>query len=1253
MHNIIINNASSPDLLLAKFPYAKVIEWQDPHTVEVSSETMYTWILDTRVDYTDFDLYYSPLPWESEQSHCFNDNTLLKPSKHNGQTNFHTVQNLKTYITAKIFTVDNPTSEELWRIVEEADSFHVWIINSNIDYSEFNFGYVPTPAENKNLHVWRSTQADFGETLLIPRISPVPLIRTTIFSFFQLQFHPEELHKISGHVTHFPVYIKDHHSTPNTLLLQWFPDATILDSDTDIHSIQEQAWVLSSYIDYSTFDFSYIPSVYESSYTHCWLTANNDFGDTYLVSGIANSSIRYHDALNYIPSVSSNSNSFYDIYIMNMGNNDTNIAAIKSLYSSAIVVRYTDHVSTIDRIVNKATSEYVWILSSNIDYTNFNINYRPGGFESLHLHCWKTTGYSFGDTYLVNVNAWRSKHITEITDYSPINYKNNTLPLAIVDDINYKEYDIVILDMGNAANLSYLRGRFPFAIVVRFTDLFNSIKRAAMKVSTKHFWVLSSDIDYSSFNFLWRVDPSEAKQLHCWSTIGEEFGSTFFINTAMFNECADSITRIVDYKPAVNYTHEALTKLVTADNVMPSVFIHNIGGNDLNVASLQRLIPTAVVIPYMHNDFSALKFAAGNSTTQFFWLINSSIDYSNFDFSYIHNPYEEEYVHCFTIGNFDMGTFYCNKDLITNTDITSFIDCDLRFRTSADTIHKLPATEEQFTRYDVVIHDKGRNNKNVNALLKKFSSAVVITDIEQLSDISINTPYYWLLNSTIDYNNFDFRFGPSHYEDKQIHAWANDSLFGETFLIPAGITDYTAADDKHDINRRMSDPSLSVLPAEVDNVSSYDMYMMNLGGHDITSIVRQFPLMHVTRWNSDHFNTIKRILKDVKTKYVWVLSSCIDYTDFDFTYQPEPYEAEQLHVWPSEDQKFGDTFLVPSALWQQRVQEITKLEDFGSVNYKHTPLKRKPWQVAEYDDNNVILTINNTTALTPYVIVKHVSESLPVFNQPWLWYNRPVVALTPSHATSLIPRDVFGTKIKQVYDYAYLEKDYVSESKPLDIIFISNGESNAEENYTHLLSVAPHAKRVDGINSRVGAYQAAAELSDTPWFFAVFAKLTVNPLFDWSWQPDYWQEPKHYIFHAKNPVNGLEYGHMSMIAYNKELTLANTGKGLDFTLDQEHAVVPLLSGVANYANDPWMTWRTAFREVLKLKQDYSLTNSIETKYRLKCWLEKGEGEHGQMSINGAKDAVTYYDQCNGDFDKLKLSYEWSWLKEFYTAKNYV
>jgi hypothetical protein len=143
------------------------------------------------------------------------------------------------------------------------------------------------------------------------------------------------------------------------------------------------------------------------------------------------------------------------------------------------------------------------------------------------------------------------------------------------------------------------------------------------------------------------------------------------------------------------------------------------------------------------------------------------------------------------------------------------------------------------------------------------------------------------------------------------------------------------------------------------------------------------------------------------------------------------------------------------------------------------------------------------------------------------------------------------------------------------------------------------------------------------------------------------QQPKHYIFHAYNPVNHLVYGHQAMIAYNKELVLSNNGPGLDFTLDQAHEVVPMISGTAYYDNDPWTCWRTAFREAIKLQ--HSLPD-VENEYRLEQWLSVGDGVNGQWSVWGAEDAVDYYNSVNGNFEEIKKSYEWAWLASYALIK---
>jgi hypothetical protein len=270
----------------------------------------------------------------------------------------------------------------------------------------------------------------------------------------------------------------------------------------------------------------------------------------------------------------------------------------------------------------------------------------------------------------------------------------------------------------------------------------------------------------------------------------------------------------------------------------------------------------------------------------------------------------------------------------------------------------------------------------------------------------------------------------------------------------------------------------------------------------------------------------------------------------------------------------------------------------------------------------------------------------------WREKTKTVVPLSAGASQVIVPKAAVPYIKTQLYDYSYIDRTqrHLHDEQPLDIVFIENGEPNALDNL-RVLSLATagldnRVVRSSGVNGRVAAYHAAAELSTTPWFFAVFAKLRVNDDFDWTWQPDRMQEPKHYIFHARNPVNGLEYGHQAMIAYNKKLVLNNPGQGLDFTLDSAHEVVPILSGTAEYAYTPWMAWRTAFRECVKLCDQ----TDVESKHRLDKWLNRGALEHGEWSIRGAEDAVEYYRAVNGDMAELRKSYDWAWLASYALLK---
>jgi hypothetical protein len=344
--------------------------------------------------------------------------------------------------------------------------------------------------------------------------------------------------------------------------------------------------------------------------------------------------------------------------------------------------------------------------------------------------------------------------------------------------------------------------------------------------------------------------------------------------------------------------------------------------------------------------------------------------------------------------------------------------------------------------------------------------------------------------------------------------------------------------------------------------------------------------------------------------------------------------------------------------------ELELLDWFNVINYvENISVDRYPMSIHVYTGDDLITEIKGYDFKTPYVLFTNQPDlTLVSTNCLWSAKDRTVVRATRSGATCKVPRDIKQHLKTQIYDYPYLDKYhfvneyYTGKTFPgIDIVYISNGEPDEEKWYNTLCYVSNNTgsdiKWIRGVNGRTAAYQAAARASTTPWFFAVFAKLEVDYDFPWQdWMPDYWQEPKHYIFNARNPINGLEYGHQGVIAYNKRLVLENNAPGIDFTLSQPHESVPILSGTAHFNQDAWMTWRTAFREVIKLKHFDATAPTLENSHRLDVWCTRAEGKYAEYCLQGAQDAVKYYNEVNGDYELLKLSFEWAWLRKRYENK---
>ena len=536
------------------------------------------------------------------------------------------------------------------------------------------------------------------------------------------------------------------------------------------------------------------------------------------------------------------------------------------------------------------------------------------------------------------------------------------------------------------------------------------------------------------------------------------------------------------------------------------------------------------------------------------------------------------------------------------------------------------------------IYQFGTQHQRTGGPQYHVAGATEIKYITEPRANKINKDTNWVIPDNADVDTFDWTWHPDATEQPYIYQFGtqHQRTGGPQYHVEG------ATEIKYIDQIRIKTERVATAIYEIDHLDN------NSG---------QIPdTVKVVRYFDNYLDTLRRLAKNIpdEHEFVWICSSVCDYTNFDFTWHPEVWQAGMLHVFPSDGEKFGDTFFMHVPTFKYRSEKLQML-DWYDLNFMDISVPRRPLPIIRHTYDTHVAAVKNNNWDGPLAIF--TTENIMDYNIPaiplWREKTKTIVPLSAGASVCIVPKIAIPYIKTQLYDYPNILRTqrHLYTDSPLDVVFIDNGEPNADANYNHLKWAAERANgikihRSTGVNGRVAAYRAAAELSTTPWFFAVFAKLEVSTSFDWTWQPDRLQEPKHYIFHATNPVNGLEYGHQAMIAYNKELVLTNTAEGLDFTLDQAHEVVPIVSGTAYYNDTPWMAWRTAFRECIKLKD--SLPN-VENEYRLNQWLTRDNTE-GQWSRQGAEDAIEYYTAVAGDFTELKRSYDWAWLASYALIK---
>ncbi len=143
-----------------------------------------------------------------------------------------------------------------------------------------------------------------------------------------------------------------------------------------------------------------------------------------------------------------------------------------------------------------------------------------------------------------------------------------------------------------------------------------------------------------------------------------------------------------------------------------------------------------------------------------------------------------------------------------------------------------------------------------------------------------------------------------------------------------------------------------------------------------------------------------------------------------------------------------------------------------------------------------------------------------------------------------------------------------------------------------------------------------------------------------------------YVWQSKNPINGLVYGYGGVKLLPRQLTLAMDVNSADMTtsISDQFKSMQKVSNITVFNTDPFNTWKSAFRECVKLSAKLiNRQNDDETTERLEIWCTQGRDKlYGEDAIAGAIAGKEFGLAAKGDKTELIKINDFEWLKnKFY------
>ena len=616
--------------------------------------------------------------------------------------------------------------------------------------------------------------------------------------------------------------------------------------------------------------------------------------------------------------------------------------------------------------------------------------------------------------------------------------------------------------------------------------------------------------------------------------------------------------------------------------------------------------------------------ALATSTTDMFWMSSTSINanYDLIDSYYIshHDTQLKNQTHAFihTVGEQRLynGLFLCSKQKTLSKH-----EVEYRFPVN---------------RYE---HD------TVGSTIKYYDVFEIDSYDEYLAALKCSsTELFWMSSANITVQIPDVYFThDNEYDRKQNHAFihrvGDRDLYNGVFLC-----------SKHrPLTEKEVDHRFLV------NAKEWDIVASGPKSYDVFEI--------------DNYDEYLNAVENSTTELFWMSSKNItaDIPNLYFTHDNE-YDRKQNHAFIH---RVGDRDLYNGVFLCNKHRPLTQKEVDHRflVNAKEWdivasgPCKYDTFYPTTYDDYLNALKISKTEMF--WIIPDYVDPTSRFKFDTYFshdeQYSRKInhVYLNGKYYDGIVLCSKHAKFSRREFDYKFISAKkeiniVISTPKPYDIVFISYQETAADENHTRLLNQFPNVKRIHGVKGIHAAHIAAAKLCNTDMFWIVDADAIILDDFKFDYQVPRWDKEVVHVWRSQNPINDMVYGYGGVKLFPTELTINMDITKTDMTtsVSSKFQAMPEISNITKFNTDPFNTWKSAFRECVKLSSKViDRQKDDETLQRLNIWCTVGENrQYGKYAIAGAVAGAEYGSLNQDNLIALKLINDFNWLKEQFDAQ---